>query len=364
MWDLGAGAWAERRAPTLDVIHAATSAVGGGIQTMVLALARDAAAAGANVRVLFWRGEYPSAPGVPYVKLESTGRMRGWPRSLLAYLRVFRPAIVHLHGPTAGSIGAVVARAARVPVVVYTDHSPHGSRPPLGRAIRRLTARLPHVNVAISEEVARSLIEDCGVPASRVRIILNGTPIVDRVSQPVGSSRRFLYVANLLPGKDHETLLNAFATLPDRATLELVGDGPQRGALEGMAQGLGVHQRVTFHGWLDDPWSIAGGVWVYVHPARIEGGGIAVMEAMMRELPIIATATGGIPDIVRPGRAGVLVEVGDVKGLADSMRELMVDEKRRSDLAVAAREHAVAQLSIDECLRRYWDLYDELSARG
>jgi glycosyltransferase involved in cell wall biosynthesis len=362
--DPGAVTSAERWSSILNVVHAATSAVGGGIQTMVLALARDASARGENVRVLFWRGEYPSEPGVPYVRLESTGRMRGWPKSLLSYLRVFRPVIVHLHGPTAGSIGAMVARLARVPIIVYTDHSPHGSRTLLGRVIRRLAARLPDLNVAISSEVARSLIEDCGVPESRVRLIPNGTPIVDPVSKPEGPSRRFLYVANLLPGKDHKTLLRALATLPDQATLALVGDGPQRGELEGLAQELRVRERVTFHGWLEDPWSIADGVWAYVHPARVEGGGIAVMEAMMRGLPILATATGGIPDIIQPGGTGVLVQVGDVKGLADSMRELMVDEERRSDLATAAREHAVDQLSIDDSLRRYRDLYRELSDVG
>lgn len=83
----------------------------------------------------------------------------------------------------------------------------------------------------------------------------------------------------------------------------------------------------------------------------------------MRGLPIVATATGGIPDIVQPGRTGVLVQVGNIKGLADSMRELMVDEEWRTELANAAREHAVARLSIEGSLRRYEDLYRELMDR-
>jgi glycosyltransferase involved in cell wall biosynthesis len=327
---------------------------------MVLALARDSAESGDAVRVLFWRGDYPKESGIPYIRLESSGRMRGWPRGLLSFLRAFRPEIVHLHGPTAGSIGAVVARLARVPIVIYTDHSPHHSRSHVARVIRRLAGRLPDMNVAISRAVATSLIDHGRLPGSRVRIILNGTPLVEPASPPVGTSRRFVCVANLLPGKGHEMLLRAFASLSDEATLSLVGDGSERQGLVALAQHLGIVERVTFHGWLDDPWSVAHGAWAYVHPARVEGGGLAVMEAMMRGLPVLATATGGVPDFVHNGRTGILVPIDDADSFADSMKQLLTDRGDRARLAVAAREYAVANLAIENTLRSYRDLYDEL----
>ena len=312
------------------------------------------------MRVLFWRGEYPSDPGVPYLRLRSSGRAQGWPMAMLRYLKVFRPGLLHLHGPTAGSMGAAVARLAGVPVIVYTEHNPHDSRPPVARLPRRATCRLPDMNVAISREVARSLVEDCGVSRARVRIILNGTPEVAPLSPPSEQPNRFIYVANLLARKGHETLIQAFAMADHAATLSLVGDGPERDGLRALTQRLGLGDRVSFHGWLDDPWSVAEGALAYVHPARIEGGGIAVMEAMMRGLPVIVTATGGLTDIVQHGQTGLIVPVGDVNALAGSIRMLSDDPRGREALAGAARAFALRHLTLDRMLESYRALYREL----
>ena len=286
--------------------------------------------------------------------------MRGWPRGLFRSLRDFRPDLVHLHGPEAGSLGAVVARVSGAWRIVYTDHKPHDTRSLLGRLPRRGAARIPDMNVAISQEVARSLVEDCRVPPSRVRVILNGTPVVPPLSLPSGETRRFVYVANLLEDKGHEVLLQAFAASDPRCSLALIGDGPLRKRLGALSRELGIADRVEFHGWLDDPWVEAAGAWAYVHPARVEGGGIAVMEAMMRGLPVIVTETGGLPDIVTHGDTGIVVAVGDFAALSRSIQHLADDLDEREALARSARAYAERHLTIDRTVASYLALYEEV----
>lgn len=349
-----------RHLPTPRMLHLTNSAVGGGIQEMVSALAGDGVRAGLDVRVLFWRAGYPRQSVAPYLRLESRGHLRDWPRALFRYLRAFQPDLVHLHGPVAGSIGAAIARAAGGYRILYTDHNPHWSRPAISRLPRRWAARVPDMNVAISREVGRSLVEDCRVPASRVRIILNGTPVVPRLSRPEGELRRFVYVAELAERKAHDTLLLAFAATDPSCRLVLVGEGPLRARLESLSRQLGLSDRVEFLGWLDDPWVVANGAWAYVHPARIEGGGIAVMEAMMRGLPVIVTATGGLLDIVRDGDTGFMVAVDDVEALSGSLRRITNSWRDRLTLANRARAYAERNLSIDRTLESYMALYREL----
>lgn len=214
--------------------------------------------------------------------------------------------------------------------------------------------------MAISREVRRSLVQDCHVPASRVRLILNGTQVVPSLLPPQGNMRRFVYVANLLERKAHDLLLRAFASTDERCTLALVGDGPLRGRLCALARELGIADRVEFYGFLPNPWVVADGAWAYVHPPRIEGGGIAVMEAMMRALPVIVTETGGLVDIVHDEDTGLIVPVDDVDALSKSLRRIADDPEQRASLASRARAYANHHLTIDRTVESYMDLYREM----
>jgi glycosyltransferase involved in cell wall biosynthesis len=216
------------------------------------------------------------------------------------------------------------------------------------------------MNVAISKVVAHSLVVDCGVPPSRVRVIHNGTPIVPRAIPPHGKNRLFVYVANLYEWKAHRTLLEAFANTDPRCQLALVGDGPLRNHLHHLARDLGILDRVNFCGFLSDPWVKGDGAWACVHPPMMEGGGLAVMEAMMRGLPVVGSATGGLLDIVKDGCNGLLVPPGDSRALATAVQRLADHPAERRAYADQARLYAEKNLRLSLSIDSYCELYEEM----
>jgi glycosyltransferase involved in cell wall biosynthesis len=288
--------------------------------------------------------------------------MIGWPRALARVLRAEQPDLVHLHGPSAGSIGAWMARRAGTGPIIYTEHREHHERSLPMRMARRAAAGIPDMNVAISRAVAGALIQKAKVDRDRVRVILNGVPLAERAERPAAEEpSRLLYVANLWPRKDHATLLRAFSLLDPAYELILVGDGPLRGQLEQRARDLGIAGRVRFAGSLADPWSLTvEGISVYVHPPTDEAGGLAVMEAMMRGLPVVATATGGVPEILRDGVDGLLVPPADASALASAIERLRSDHALAARLAQHAFEVAHERLTIGACLEAYLALYRDV----
>jgi glycosyltransferase involved in cell wall biosynthesis len=171
-----------------------------------------------------------------------------------------------------------------------------------------------------------------------------------------------VYVANLWPWKGHDVLLRALAMLPATLPLHalLVGDGVERERLEKRAAALGIAHRVRFAGYVADPWAAAAGSWAYVHPTLRDAMPSAVLEAMMSGLPVVASATGGVPEVVRDGETGVLVPPGDAAALARALRDLAADRVRRDRLASAARAYALAELRADRSLDELFELYDDL----
>jgi glycosyltransferase involved in cell wall biosynthesis len=129
--------------------------------------------------------------------------------------------------------------------------------------------------------------------------------------------------------------------------LVIVGDGPERGNMEALARSLGVDGRVRFAGYREDVGNAYGAMDVFALVSAREGFGLVVAEAMLAELPVIATAVGGIRDIVEPGQSGLLIDPKDPAAVAGAIRELYGDPALRQRLASAgqrrAREHFSAE---------------------
>jgi glycosyltransferase involved in cell wall biosynthesis len=176
----------------------------------------------------------------------------------------------------------------------------------------------------------------------------------------------FSYVANLWAHKGHRHLIDALGMLPTESAIRLllVGDGPERERLEKQAERVGIRERVRFLGYRTDAWQHADEMFAYVHPSLREGLGQAVMEAMMRGLPVIASAAGGIPDLVTHERTGLLVPPGDAKALAEGMMRLTDNPRDANRLARAAREHALRSFDMERFLDAHYELYSRLARRG
>jgi glycosyltransferase involved in cell wall biosynthesis len=304
-------------------------------------------------------------------------------RSAWALYKEFKtspPQIVHLHQLKARALGALAARAAGVPCIVQTYHGTLLQRyyAPLFSAalvvVERCLGRwLVHHTIAVSEAVRRELTDRGIVAPHRITIIPLGlalTPFLD-ASQYTGAIRRPLgipldavvigFVGRLVPIKAAHHFLQA-ATEVVRTSRRpvyavIVGDGPERPRLEEQALQAGLTGRVFFLGWRRDLAQICGDIDVLVVSSLNEGTPVAILEAMAARRAVVATRVGGIPDVVRDGQTGLLVEPNDPPGLAAAVRRVVEDDALRAQLASAAQGWVYPrydETTLSAAMKRYY----------
>lgn len=289
----------------------------------------------------------------------------------LAKLALAREAaLVHCHDLHAVLVGVPAARLAGVPVIASRRDLAHHVRPGLRPALRLALRGADRVLANAATVAAQAACAD-GVPPERIAIVPNGLdlPRFDaRAAAPPddpppapGGAPTVVTVARLThPVKGHDDLLVAAArvrrALPAVRFL-LVGDGPRRAELERAAAGLGVADVVTFLGRRRDVPALLARADLVCHPARAEGLPNAVIEAMAAGRPIVATAAGGVPELIRDGEHGRLVPVGDADALADAMLATLGDRARAAAMGRAARAHVERELTLERLVQRTDALY-------
>jgi glycosyltransferase involved in cell wall biosynthesis len=169
-------------------------------------------------------------------------------------------------------------------------------------------------------------------------------------------------VGRLAPEKGLGVLVDAMAALPG-CSLLLVGDGPERPGLERRVADLGLADRVEFAGWVDPPWSARRTFDVLAVPSFTEGFPLVIVEAMLAGIPVVASAVGGIPEIVVDGDTGLLVPPHDAPALADALRRLLGDPDLRQAMAARCRQVALAQYTAATMAAHFETLYRELRDR-
>jgi glycosyltransferase involved in cell wall biosynthesis len=172
-------------------------------------------------------------------------------------------------------------------------------------------------------------------------------------------------VGSLVRWKGHADLIAAFALAlkrDDSLRLLIVGDGPERGSLERIARDLEVADRVTFAGFRAEVPAILRSADIYVHAALDEALGVAILEAMAAGKPVIATAVGGVLDIIPNATVGLLVPPADPAAMADAIHRLSADPGQREQMGRRGRQHVVDNFSIQAVVARYETLYETLAA--
>lgn len=374
----------------LFVTHAFPRYAGDGAGSFVLALAKALAAHDVNVRVLT-----PSAPGlaahetiagIPVTRyryapsawetLAYTGTMaeqvaNSWSgkaalasmmwcgrRAVRAELRRKRPHLVHAHWwfPS-----GVMAGGLRTPMVVTM----HGSdvrlaRGGSSRALMRRVAGQAHAMFAVSGWLAQqasaaldgAAVGTAPMPADTARFV----PPPDGPRE----AGRMLFVGRLNAQKGLDDLLQAAARARRTWTLDVVGDGPDRGALQQRAQTLGVESRVRWLGHLPqtDLAPLYAQSAALIIPSTDEGLGLVGVEAALCETPSIAYASGGLTDVVQDGATGWLVPAGDIAALTHAIDGAVERPSKARAFGAAARVRALARFSPEAVGARYREAYD------
>ena len=229
------------------------------------------------------------------------------------------------------------------------------------RAVLEHSARV----IALTPEWALTLARLA--PKARIEVLVNPVEIspaadVDDAAAP--HRRVVLFLGLLQKSKGAYDLVQAFAritTLPPDATLVMAGVGDIDG-LKNMAQALGVADRVLFPGWIGpkekEAWFKQAACLAL--PSYAEGLPMAVLEAMAHKVPVIASAVGGIPDVVRPGTTGWLITPGDVDALAAHLGRVLQDVEHQCSLGDASRHLVEQDYAAESVVARLGQLYRDL----
>ena len=284
------------------------------------------------------------------------------------WCREHRIAVVHTSDLYSNTFGLTGARIAGVPLRIGNrrEVNPDKSLAQLG--LQRAAYACADLVVANSRAAAVQLLKE-RVPGRKIRVVPNGLDIGLFQARPASPRpRKVVVVANLRPEKGHDVLLDAAAKVlrqfPD-ATFELVGGGPRLDALRARCAALHLQHAVTFAGHHEDVAARLAAADIFTLPSRSEAFPNAVLEAMAAGLPIVASAVGGICELLDDDRSGLLVPAGDADALAAGLQALMSDPERAARLGAAARVVAETRYSFDRMVTAFDALYrDELVKRG
>ena len=297
-------------------------------------------------------------------------------RVLAAYLRRREIDLLHAHLFRAELLGTRAAQAAGTPVVVATAHSSRVRSP---ADIATLAAVTPSIDRLIAPSAAiAAKVRAEGRGGAEITVVPNGVDLdrfsphrsiqeTARVRASLGvPAEAFLIgvVARLEPEKGHRYLLEALPPILNavpNAWMLLVGEGSQTDALRAQAHSLPIpaRERVVIAGFQTDIGALTQALDVAVLPSLREAQGLALLEAMAAQRPVVASAVGGIPETVRDGVDGLLVPPTDPQALAAAIVRLARDARLRDRLAASGRRRVEDRSSVTASVRRVEAIYEE-----
>jgi glycosyltransferase involved in cell wall biosynthesis len=320
--------------------------------------------------------EAAAAVGVRFVALRHVRRplsLRDDARGLVELVRVIRrerPDVVHANSSKAGVLARLGAAACRVPVRVFTVHGwafrAHDGPAALAYLwADRLLSPLTGMTICVADSDLDAGVRARTCRRSRATVIRNGVALdVPRCHADGGDPAWIVTVPRLRRPKDVMTLVRAVALLePGTVRALVVGEGPQRAELAAEIRRLGVTRAVGLAGERDDVAGLLAQADLFVLPSRSEGLPVSVLEAMAAGVPVVASAVGGVPELVEDGATGLLVPPGDPRALAAAIAKLAGDPALRRRLGAAGRRRVEARFDAASCRTAHVELYRALLAR-
>lgn len=286
--------------------------------------------------------------------------------------------LIHVHTPTVSILTRLAARKARKEgtTVMYTCHGFHfhNAAPKknwmMFYPMERLMSRFCDYIVTINKE---DFNRAKTFHAPNVRYIPGVGVNINRIHDCKIDKRAYkreigvpedcvliLSIGEMIERKNHEVIVRALAKVQNPSVYYAIcGKGPLREHLEQLANELGVGDRVKFLGFRKDISELCNTADISAFPSRIEGLGLAGIEAMAAGVPLVSSNVHGILDYVIDGKTGYALNPKDVDGFAKAISKLADDENLRNDMA-ANCWNAVAPFEIDNALRVMWGIYDEI----
>lgn len=372
----------------MGVLHLISSASYGGAEAQILELGRGQVRDGQQVSLLVLhrskqgRAIHPLVPtarrwGITVTQFEDRVRFPLWliPQ-IVRQLREGGFDLLHTHGYKADLLGIIAAYMVKIPTVAtihgYTDAFP------AVRVYKHLDLlvlrRFPKV-IAVSNCLRQELIA-AGLAPHRVVTVYNAIAPEVFVSA-VRTDRRkvraelgigpnepvVLTVGRLNPEKGHRYLLEsaqlACQHIPSLRVL-IVGEGPLRDKLEASARSLHLDAVVSFLDWRDDVASLMAASDLFVLPSTRESFGLVILEALALGVPVIATRVGGVPEIIRPGESGILVEARDAEALAKAMTWALTNRRQVGQLARQGQAMVRQRFSVETMVKATNRVYHEV----
>jgi glycosyltransferase involved in cell wall biosynthesis len=316
-----------------------------------------------------------AVPELEIVEIDrSAHRFLGFLVALRRWFAQRRPDVVHtLLSGTAGTWGRLMARAARVPIVMHSDRSLEPRRTVWQRRLEPLANRWTDRVLTNAESVAARLRRS-GVPAERIAVVRNGVDL-DRFAAADGAALRTSwevpsedamvvgYLGMLRPEKRPGLLLDAALSVAERERPDLIavaGDGPLRPELQARVEGdAWLRRHVRLLGTVEDAPGFLAAIDVLALCSDTEGLPNAVIEAMAAGRPCVATRVSDVPELV--GEDGLLVPRGDAAELGEALAEMRrLGPSARREMGARARERARARFALDVAAERFWAEHDGL----
>jgi glycosyltransferase involved in cell wall biosynthesis len=300
-------------------------------------------------------------------QIEKAWRIKPDARRIADVLKAGKYDMLYLNNqPSSNLEGLLAAEMVEVPVVQHCRIEATlnvNETNTLNRVVCRV--------ICVSHGVAESLIAQ-GVDSTRCSVVLNGVdgrlllPITDVVRHQPGLANASVVVGtigSLVPRKGVLSLLAALQSIPDSSVLGLiVGDGPQRKALESESENLGIADRVVFAGFQREPLEYLAAMDIFCLLSAREGLPRVILEAMLLGKPVIATDIPGSRELVRHGESGFLVLPGDKNALTTALTRLIADKELRTKMGQRGREIVLANYSIERYVQGVEQIFDEALA--
>lgn len=300
---------------------------------------------------------------------------------LLSIFRNERPDVVHLNSAKAGGVGALAARLAGVPKIIFTAHgwAFNEERSRLQHFIIKffswITVLLSHNTIAVSDAVKNDT-KNWPLIGNKIVVINNGIKEPEFYTKDDAREKLFALanttftpdafivgtIAELHRSKGLQYAVEAFAKLAQKdqnMRYFVLGSGDEKERLDGLVKHYELQERVFLLGFVEDAARFLPAFDVFILPSTTEALGLVLLEAGHAELPVVASNIGGIPEIIENGKTGILVQPRDSNSIAEATKKLQDSTTVRTSLGTALHKKVIGDFSSEKSLSTTLALYEK-----